>query len=154
MNNNVKNRIINEFKINNNVIKLINIEDNYINFSYKNNHIKVEINNNYPNQPPVNMTINQSSITKCITNSILDKKYKITNNIFRKYKISCFFCNSLFCNVIWNSNYTIINVIQEYLNNNNKLKNIYNFSLCKKHFIRRNPPIIPEDVCYYILKFI
>lgn len=145
MNYNVQRRLKNELKNENN-ITYFNIVNNFIKFSYKNMFIKVELDNNYPFRPPINIYINDKLTTICSNNNV------VTNLLLEKYGSRCLYCESLMCNINWSPTCTIINVVEEILINKTKMNNIENLLLYKKYSNQFNN--LPDNISSLIIQFI
>jgi ubiquitin-protein ligase len=103
-----------ELNLKNFEYKIVNIENNinnyivYINFEYKNKNYVVNIiyKNNYPFNPPSNITLNRENF-KIIYREIMKNNSDIIKN--------CLCCDSFLCNNKWSCCVTINDLIKEVL---------------------------------------
>jgi hypothetical protein len=85
-----------------------NIDWEYFTFHYKNNEIKIDIQDLYPFKPPILLIHNKDHIEWFL------KEYVQLNDFLKKFRITndCICCRTMICS--WVPTYTIDQVLNEY----------------------------------------
>jgi hypothetical protein len=134
-----KNRLNKELKKGEYFIKLNDYE--YI-IKYKSNEFKIKIDNSYPFKPPLCYLKNGNMINNYNPQHFPKKLWKMYNESNK-----CMCCNNISCLEIWSPSQSFYEIIDEYINFVEKLKNIY-----KKHIFKNIS--LPNDLIYYILLYL
>jgi ubiquitin-protein ligase len=129
----------------------IDIENNIVKFVYKNINIEFKLDKAYPFRPPISMFINDEPIMNCLQNTELNEK--LTTLLFKKYATRCLYCESLVCNNNWRPTCTLVNVVEEFLDNKEKMSNLSNILLYKQ-LVSDKLYNIPDMVYSRIVQFI
>lgn len=119
-----------------------NIDFEY-NFCGEKYNVEINLTNNYPFSPPIEVNINNKEYT---SNCISDPT---TLNILQKYyNKHCLWCESLLCRNNWSPTITMCDIAHECINNDNIIKTIKKFSIIMKKTNK-----LPMDVEKHILSF-
>ena len=109
--------------------------------SIENYNINITLNNNYPFEPPNNITINNNQVN-CINNIN-------TVSLLKKYfDLYCIKCQSLLCPNNWNPTIKLVNIIKEQIKYYKYINSINN--IC----IIQNNIYLNDDILFYIMSFI
>ena len=118
-----------------------NIDFEY-NFHGENYNVKINLTNNYPFSPPIDIKINNKEYTStCISDPV------VLNILQKYYNKHCLWCESKLCSNNWRPSITMCDIAYECINNDKIIKTIKNFSI----ILNNNK--LPMDVEKNILSF-